>query len=228
MPTLLTSIQQISTIYASDAPPLATRCYETAATQAQFEREASAYPPKAALGDDVGSSLSRNSIPDQFIKFEMKTKLQTCKPRCICQCHIPFKASTPRWLRAFVGVAFIKITGAPGLNRRRCDYKNCGYETHKTGSIRCQYLFPLWLVKAGLGFTASWRSVTGIGGKWTFRIPRTIGDDVIYHTILASIEIGSLEDTQRIMQTYGIRAFDTFPSFLRSSLFTVRRHHYLS
>jgi hypothetical protein len=157
-----------------------------------------------------GPSGPNDSSVQSYINIGTKPLSRTCPRKCPCQCHVPVKAATPRWLRGLIGVAFVNFTGTPLLNHRSCNFKNCDMSIHGSGSVRFSYLFPTWLLRTGVDFTVSWRDVSGIGGTWSLKMPRMITDTQLFHRIRFAIEHDSTVEFERLMAVHGVRAFDSF------------------
>jgi hypothetical protein len=220
MPKLFTSIQGVSIVRAGGTSLPLLSMPETANTATNIEQTATIYNPGQLCDTTDASSRSKTSV-QTYIKIETKPLSRACPRRCPCQCHIPLKATTPRWLQGLVGTAFVNFTGTPLLNHRSCDFKKCDKGTHGSGSVRFSYLFPAWLLRTGIDFTASWRDVSGIGGSWSLKMPRMIDDALLYNRLSAAVENSSTTDVRHLMTTHGVRAFDEFPSFLINSVLTV-------
>lgn len=109
-----------------------------------------------------------------YVKVETKSLSRTCHRKCPCQCHIPLKMVTPRWLQSLVRATLVTLTGTPILNHRSCDYKACANDTRGTGSVRFIYLFPAWLLRTSVKFNALSGSLSSVTGSWSLRVPRTI------------------------------------------------------
>jgi hypothetical protein len=63
----------------------------------------------------------------------------------------------------------------------------------------------------GIEFTATWRSLTGLGGTWSFNIPRVISDDsMVFRRLHRAVRYGSLATFQQTMELNRIRVFDVF------------------
>lgn len=77
--------------------------------------------------------------------------------------------------------------------------------------MRLSYLFPAWLLRSSIDFTASWSSLSGVSGTWSLKVPRTVDDGAIYMSLFNAVDRHSVLETRRIMDTFGIRAFDNFP-----------------
>lgn len=155
---------------------------------------------------------------ENYIKIETKPLSRTCRPRCLCQCHIPFQTATPLWLRSLIGVAFINSIGTPLLNYRSCNLRTC--RDARSGSVQFTYLFPCWMLKLGIKFMASWEVLSGFGGTWTLRIPRIIDDGDLRVSLVHAMRNNDIPDVQRFMAKHRIRPFDSF-SWGGQSLFTV-------
>jgi hypothetical protein len=220
MPKLFTSIQNVSVITAASTSLPLLSMTETASVSTNIEQTANLYSPDQPCHTTDASSHSNASV-QSYIKIETKPLSRACPRRCPCQCHIPLEAATPRWLRGFIGAAFVNFTGTPLLNHRSCDFKSCDGR-HGSGSVRLSYIFPAWLLRTGIDFTASWRDVSGIGGSWSLRMPRIIDDVLFYNKIYTAMDGCSTIEAQRLMVMYGVRAFDTFPTTCFSSLLAVR------
>jgi hypothetical protein len=219
MPKLFTSIQNVSVVRSGGTSLPLLSMPETTNAAINIEQTATLCNPGQPC-DTTDASSHSNASMQSYIKIETKSLSRACSRRCPCQCHIPLKATTPRWLQGFIGAAFVNFTGTPLLNHRSCDFKNCDNGSHASGSVRFSYLFPAWLLQMGIDFTASWRDVSGIGGSWSLRMPRLIDDVWIYSRFVAALENGSASDVRRLMITHGVRVFDEFPSFPMTSVLT--------
>jgi hypothetical protein len=155
---------------------------------------------------------------DNYIRIDTKSLSQNCPPWCSCQCHIPFQRATPRWLRGLIGIAFVNSVGTPILNHRSCNLISCGDD--RSGCIQFSYLFPCWLLKFGIKLAASWEFISGVGGTWTLRIPRTIDDGDMRVSLVSAMRLNGICDVQKFMAKYSIRPFDSF-SWGSQSSFTV-------
>jgi len=109
--------------------------------------------------------------------FAIKATLNNarCNRFCKCQCHIPGRVETPRWLRAVAGSLFYAYTGSPWLHRRSCNYVKC--KGHSTYSSQFTYYFPSWMISRAFVMSRTWHHLTGIGSSWTISIPRVIADE---------------------------------------------------
>jgi hypothetical protein len=220
MPRLFATIQNVSVVKAGvNSLPLLSMP-DTASVATNIEQATTLYNPNQPC-DTTNVSGQRNSSVQSYVKIEMIPLPQACPRRCPCQCHVPLKATTPRWLQALIGTAFVNFTGTPLLNHRSCDLKNCGKGSHGSGSVRFSYLFPAWLLRTGIDFTASWRDVSSIGGSWSLKMPRTINDILLYEKISNAIERNSTIEVRRLMITHGVRAFDSFSFSSTNSLLSV-------
>jgi hypothetical protein len=162
------------------------------------------------------------SCPQTYIRVETKATPQTCRRRCACQCHVPFRGITPKWLQGAFGIAFANFTGIPLLNQRSCDIKNCVNGALGSGSVKFIYMFPTWLLRTGIEFAASWYSLSGVGGEWSLRVPRTIDNITILHRICFAMQHHTVPEIRHLMASHGIRAFDSFLSNPVQNLFDVR------
>ena len=161
------------------------------------------------------SSTTDNAMVDQnvitsYVKIEtMETATtRTCKSSCPCDCHVTLEGVTPRWLRGLVGAAFFKFNSAPLLNRRRCNYAHCQPNLNGTGSLRFRYFFPTWFLPLGAEVAGSWRSLGGVGGTWSLRIPRLVTDRFLKFSLLCAVRHGTVMEVQHVMERDGVRAFD--------------------
>lgn len=162
------------------------------------------------------SSTTDDTLVDQQINVTSYVKIETlatttnrtCRSSCPCDCHVPCQGTTPRWLRGLIGVAFFKFTSAPLLNRRSCNYGHCHQSSNATGSLHFRYFFPVWLLSLGIEVAASWRSLGGVGGTWSLKIPRVITDYWPGRELRRAIAYGTVLDMQRAMQLYGVKSID--------------------
>ncbi|KAF2271341.1 ankyrin [Westerdykella ornata] len=109
--------------------------------------------------------------------MERKRYTSRCPKGCPCRCHIPLQASTPRWLHGLVGNLFVSLTGTQGSKWRPCDYYRCVAGKQGTGSLRFRYMFPPWVVPAGLDLACAWSSLRSAGALWTLSVPKWITDE---------------------------------------------------
>jgi hypothetical protein len=193
---------------------------ERASTANKIEQAAALYHPNQPR-DVTGLSGHDGSSVQSYIKIETKPLSRTCQRRCPCQCHIPVKAATPRWLQGLIGAAFVNLTGTPLLNHQSCNIKNCDDSRHGTGSVRFSYLFPTWLLRTGIVYTASWCDVSGIGGSWSLKMPRIVTGGWLYSKMYVAIERDSTTEVQHLMAMHGIRAYDSFAFGPRHNLLDV-------
>lgn len=169
---------------------------------------------KAACMSTISSTTDNTTIDQNdftsYVKIETKETAtnRTCRSSCPCDCHVPCQGTTPRWLRCLIGVAFFKFTSAPLLNRRSCNYGLCHQKSNGTGSLYFRYLFPIWLLPLGIEVAASWRSLGGVGGTWSLKIPRVITDYWPGRELRRAIAYGTVLDMQRAMQLYGVKSID--------------------
>lgn len=178
-----------------------------------------------AIVRDTSLHVTSDRRPSQpttnWIKIETKALSRKCPQKCPCQCHVPLERTTPKWLQGLIGVAFVRFVGTPLLNHRSCDFRNCGSHASKMGSIRYSYRFPTWLLQTGIDFTASWCCLSGVGGNWSLRIPQTITRLNVANKMVQAMKYSSVIEVRRIMQSYGVRAFDIFHSGYGHSVFHV-------
>jgi hypothetical protein len=142
------------------------------------------------------------------VRFETKPVLQSCQHRCLCQCHIAYEGSSPRWLRGLLGAAFIKTSGLPLLGRRTCNTSRCYSHSARSGSLHIQYVFPMWFLQLAVEATTTWSGLSGINGTWTFRIPRVLQENGLYDDLLVCLQSGNSGDLMKFMTRKGIRSFD--------------------
>jgi len=162
------------------------------------------------------SSTTDDTLVDQQINVTSYVKIETlatttnrtCRSSCPCDCHVPCQGTTPRWLRGLIGVAFFKFTSAPLLNRRSCNYGHCHQSSNATGSLHFRYFFPVWLLSLGIEVAASWRSLGGVGGTWSLKIPRVITDPIPIYQLCQAKLSGATIDVQRMMRLYGVNIVD--------------------
>jgi hypothetical protein len=186
-----------------------------------LERAAIMYNPHNRA-DSLHPPLSHDpSQMNSYIKIETKPIPWTCAKTCPCQCHVPTRLTTPQWLRGLFGVAFANSTGISLLSHRSCDIRTCAMSSHGSGSLRFSYLFPTWLLRIGIDFTASWCSLRGVCGTWTLKMPRTIDDSRIYNKICYAMEHCSVIEVRRMMELHKVRAFDSFSVWSMQTLFEV-------
>jgi hypothetical protein len=219
MPKLFTNIQEVSVVHPGDLPlPLSVSGKDV---RMDIERVATLYSP-ITCGPPASKALAYSQpLGNHYVKLVTKPITRMCQLQCPCQCHKSTRAVTPRWLQGLIGTAFVNFTGTPVFNQRSCNIKSCESDPRKEGSARFQYYFPAWLLSVGIELTASWRSVSGIGGSWSLKIPQTIRDPVIYNKLLWTMQGGSLLDLRRTMNDYHVRAFDRFHRPTTSCLFNV-------
>ncbi|KAF2124067.1 ankyrin [Dothidotthia symphoricarpi CBS 119687] len=226
IPKLFTSIQQITLVRPNDTEMTCLKGSPNADTAMILENIISASTSEAqgnvreiSFPESSTTTGSNNETrltltvqqPTTYVKIETKLVSRRCPRRCPCQCHIPLQGSTPKWLKGLIGSAFVNFTGTPLLNHRSCNFKKCGNQDPGSGSARFQYFFPSWLLPLGIELTSSWRSLGGLGGTWTLRIPRICFDSVIYNKLFYLFEDRfTVEDLQKFMSSYGLRAFDCF------------------
>jgi hypothetical protein len=220
MPRLFTSIQKVSVVGAGGTSLPSTGMTVQASIANNIEQASNHYNLNQ-LRDVNDTSGQNDSNVQSYIKIETKPLSRKCSRRCPCQCHVPFKAATPRWLQGLIGAAFVSLTGMPLLNRRSCNFRNCDNGRHRSGSVRFSYLFPTWLLRMGIEFTASWRDMSGIGGSWSLKMPQVIDDMWLYGKIAFAIEFDSIVDIQRFMATHRVRACDSFSSLQMKDLLNV-------
>jgi hypothetical protein len=221
MPKLFTSIQNVSVVIAGGTSLPSMAMIGQAGIANNVEQAATLFNPYQHCNTSDPFDPDAPNV-QSYVKIETKPLSRVCPRRCPCQCHVPSKAATPRWLRGLIGVAFIGFTGIPLLNYRSCNFKNCGHDRNGSGSVRFSYYFPTWLLRMGIEFTASWRDVSGIGGSWNLKMPQIINDAVIYNRISFAIEYDSVVEVQRLMAKYRVRAFDSFSSFSMQNPLDVR------
>lgn len=161
-----------------------------------------------------GKSLSvpsrENSRSATYIRLETSPINQRCQHRCPCQCHVPYEASSPRWLQGLLGTAFVRTSGFPLFGRRTCNFWRCVSNTTRSGSLSVQYRFPTWFLQLAVETTATWRSLNGINGTWTLKVPRTIDDSFVYSQVIRCIRLGNSVDLLKLMARNGIRPYDIF------------------
>ena len=170
---------------------------------------------KAACVSTAPSSMN-NTMTAQRIDVTSYVKIETietatnrtCRSSCPCDCHVPCQGTTPRWLRGLIGAAFYKFTSVPLLNRRTCNYGHCRQTSNGTGSLHFRYFFPTWLLPLGIEVAASWRSLGGVGGTWSLKIPRVITDPIPLNQLCQAILSGATLDVQRMMRLYGVNIVD--------------------
>jgi len=170
---------------------------------------------KAACVSTAPSSMN-NTMTAQRIDVTSYVKIETietatnrtCRSLCPCDCHVPCQGTTPRWLRGLIGAAFYKFTSVPLLDRRTCNYGHCRQTSNGTGSLQFRYFFPTWLLPLGIEVAGSWRSLGGIGGTWSLKIPRVITDASLNHALRRAIILGIVLDLQRIMQLFKVKSID--------------------
>lgn len=161
-----------------------------------------------------GKSLSvqsrENSLSTTYIRPETSPINQRCQHRCPCQCHVPYEASSPRWLQGLLGAAFVRTSGFPVFGRHTCNFLRCVSNATRSGSLNIQYMFPTWFLQLAIETTATWRSLNGINGTWTLKVPRVIDDDFVYSQVLRCIRFGNSIDLLKLMARNGIRPYDIF------------------
>jgi hypothetical protein len=130
MPRLFMSIQDISLAHAGTVlPPLADTKGESSVAR-DIERATSLFAHQH-LDSQFQDTSSHSQLPTAtHVRIETKSLSRMCERRCLCQCHIPLKAATPRWLRNLMGTTFVNFTGAPLLNHRSCDFRPCANTKH--------------------------------------------------------------------------------------------------
>lgn len=183
-----------------------------------LEQEAIINCPSTTIQGPHSTNANDNLSIESYIQIVTKPLSRTCRPRCYCQCHVPFQTGTPRWLRSLIGVAFVNSVGTPLLGYRSCNLTTC--RDARSGSVEFTYLFPCWLLKLGIKFTASWEALSGFGGAWSLRIPRIIDDGDLRVSLVHAMRINDVLDVQKFMAKHSIRPFDSF-SWGSQSLFTV-------
>lgn len=154
-----------------------------------------------------------------FVRIETTPVHDNCPPRCPCPCHNALKGATPRWLHGLLDAAFIDLTGTPLLNHRSCNVKDCHGKISRSGSLTFCYLFLSWLLKTGINVTASWNSLSGIGGTWALRILHIIGDSNLHASMTVAMRHDPISNIQQRMAKYNIKSFDLF--YGRQNMFTV-------
>jgi hypothetical protein len=209
VPKLFTSIQQISVVNGEDSPlPLEDMNEESTVTR-DIERATTLHNPNRRNNSTHNVLKHDNSQLGTYIRIETKSIHKACSQQCPCQCHVPFKGTTPWWLQGVIGSAFINFTGTPLLNYRSCNFHGCHIDQDRTGSVRFQYLFPTWILKRGIQFTASWHALSGVGGNWTLRIPQIIDNGFIQYRLFVAMEHDTVVEVQGLLKKYCIRIFDT-------------------
>jgi hypothetical protein len=210
MPKLCMSIQQISIAHVGHVQTPSTLLTATSSVARDIECTACIYDHPSSISTSPNTLYKGTPSIGAYVKVETKTLSRTCHRRCPCQCHIPLKMATPRWLQSLLGATFVNLTGAPILNHRSCDYKACANDTHGTGSVRFTYLFPAWLLRTSVKVNASWGSLSGVTGSWSLRVPRAIYDPYIYNRLQRIVLTASTVGISRGMEESGMRAFDYF------------------
>ncbi|KAH6629070.1 hypothetical protein C7974DRAFT_180390 [Boeremia exigua] len=168
-------------------------------------------------------SPSAVALKEDYVVFKMQRASQECRQQCPCQCHIALRGSTPRWLQGLMGTVFLSLSGVPLINRRVCDFKGCSGKGAANGAARLQYVMPTWALPYAIETTATWRTLGGVGGTWTLRIPRFMNTNNLYSKFLWMATRGTVEDFQKLMSVSGMRAFDAFDTSLsiNSTLFAL-------
>jgi hypothetical protein len=210
MPRLFMSIQDISLAHAGTVlPPLADTKGESSVAR-DIERATSLFAHQH-LDNQSQDTSSHSQLPTAtHVRIETKSLSRMCERRCLCQCHIPLKAATPRWLRNLMGTTFVNFTGAPLLNHRSCDFRPCANTKHGKGSVRLNYIFPVWLLRTSIKIMASWGDLTGVSGTWSLRVPRAITDVDGYNRLYRAVSQKSMAKIRREMDISGMRAYDYF------------------
>jgi hypothetical protein len=219
-PMLQMSVQKISLVGAgppTQASGSRSNPYQPVDAIEQFaasgglsiQRPGELSPKPHPLDSVVRYHSSSTAHPNSsFLSIQTTTWQRTCVPRCPCQCHIPFQGGTPRWLRGLIGGLFFSFTGTPGLNRRSCNFVNCGSRHGRTGALHFQYLFPAWLLPLGVEITSSWRDLGGFGGSWSLKIPRLITDGYINHRLGVLLMHSPISELIQFMELHEIAPTD--------------------
>ncbi|KAF2117146.1 hypothetical protein BDV96DRAFT_644579 [Lophiotrema nucula] len=143
---------------------------------------------------------------DSYVMVETRDIRRTCTSKCLCQCHVPFQGSTPRWLQGLVGSMFCRFVGTPLLNHRLCNVLRCSQKKSQ-GAVHFQYFFPGWFLPYGILVSGTWDGLMGAGATWTLKIPRFV-DQNLSGRFLYIIQNHTVEHLRRFMAEYTIRAFD--------------------
>jgi hypothetical protein len=171
--------------------------------------------------DGVSQTLDKAS-GSSYVNIQARALVRTYDKRCPCQCHIRQRLATPQWFRALLGVTFAEFTGTPVLNQRSCNFRKCHNGKRSSGSARISYVFPIWLLRTVISFTASWNSLYRISGTWSLRMPQNLVCHLALAEMCQSFKYGSVLDISRVMESLGIRAYDYLPHRRWQTLLGVR------
>lgn len=67
----------------------------------------------------------------------------SCRPGCLCICHVESRSSTPGFVDRVLGQVFIGYSGLPGLNTK-CDVETC--QKTQSPNMSFEYWFSLGFV----------------------------------------------------------------------------------
>ncbi|KZL67134.1 ankyrin repeat protein (B-cell lymphoma 3-encoded protein) [Colletotrichum tofieldiae] len=129
--------------------------------------------------------------------------IEQCDDICPCDCHVTRTVEAPRWLRGLFGTLFYTYSGSPIFGRLPCNYLPC----RKTGDGGHQYTyyFPSWWLARALYVSFSRQNLIGIGGSWTFRIPKMLDGG---HPIWRFVNFGTVRQGADLLPKFDVSICD--------------------
>ncbi|KAL8928807.1 MAG: hypothetical protein Q9208_001585 [Pyrenodesmia sp. 3 TL-2023] len=117
----------------------------------------------------------------------------SCRPRCLCICHVESRSSTPGFVDRVLGQVFIGYSGLPGLNTK-CDVETC--QKTQSPNMSFEYWFPLgfvWSQILRLRFTYE----RNLGPHFEISTLRRVPDSAQVVTFALNGDIDGLKDLFR-------------------------------
>ncbi|OBR03067.1 B-cell lymphoma 3-encoded protein [Colletotrichum higginsianum IMI 349063] len=129
--------------------------------------------------------------------------IEQCDDICPCDCHVKSTVEAPRWIRGLFGTLFYTYSGSPVFGRLPCNYIPC----RKTGDGGHQYTyyFPSWWLARALYVSFSRQNLIGIGGSWTFSIPKMVDGG---HPIWRFVNSGTVRQVADLLPKFGVSTCD--------------------
>lgn len=143
--------------------------------------------PRRVSGSGIDSSPFQMAKSRSRICITTSITRASCPRFCQCQCHNETTIATPQWLKGLVGSVLVTYTGLSLIKSTSCDYLPCK-NTSKQSSL--MYYLPTWAPARALLFYAEHSSLSGIGVRWSLRIPIVLRD---CHPIWKAAQIGNID-----------------------------------
>ena len=126
-----------------------------------------------AQSDGFPMDAEKSTLASQVVGIRVKKNVgPSCRPGCLCNCHIERKSNTSGHFDRVVGRLFVGYSGLPLLNSS-CDSATC--QRSQTPYISAEYWFPLgfcWsqIIRLELGYQPN------IGPQWQLNTLRRVTD----------------------------------------------------